>query len=739
VSRERQAGWASVPAPQAGEAGWKRAAFDAAALLLLTGFIFWHLAPCYLFLDTTTVGGDTPAHNYLASHLADQLRHHGRVISWAGGWWCGFPMFQYYFPLPYVLIALLAAILPFNIAFKLVSVLGMLLLPACAWAMGRLLRLPRPVPVLLATLMVPFLFVSTHQMWGVNIFSTLAGMISNSLSFALMLPAVASAYRDADEGRFRLRSVLLLVLVMASHFFTAVMTALALAAVPAVLALNEPRPEARLRRAAAAVRLLAREGLTALLLMAWWLVPLVAKTDYSMEFGVNWLMTLWKNVPGYTAAVVPCAALGILLGHRRGHHGVWIVAWMLVAATVLFYVGFRISPVFVNVRLWPFLFFALMALGAIGMGLMLQRVPRNGWIVAALVPAVLAGVLWGDSIPGTQGRSLSRTWAEWNYSGLEIKYLGGVFDELVLPLRGTPGRLANDLCEENNQLGSSRIFELAPHLAGKPILEGGLVNSGFGSMFAYYIQSETSGSCAGYPPIVVPATFNFTNATRHLELFNVKHFIARGAATQEALKRDPRWRFLKREDAWELYELTSHDGRYVCLPGFRPRMVETAQWKECAMEWLYTTAALDQPYIFLPPGERAELPAGEPVLAGESFRRILAAVRAGGMDAQLPRGKAVPAGRIWDEQVTDDRIAFKTDALGAPHLIKCSYFPNWRVRGARKVFMVSPAFMLVFPEQEQVELIYGSTRSDRVGYGLTVAGVLMLMWGLARKPRTGET
>ncbi len=703
----------------------------------MTGFILWHLSPLDILRDTTTVGGDTPAHNYLASHLKEQLFGKGSIVSWAGGWWCGFPMFQYYFCLPYVLIALLSVAIPFNIAFKLVSVLGLLALPASAYVAARLWRFPRPVPLLLAIGMAPFLFTRVHTMWGVNISSTLAGMISNSLSFALMLPAIASAYRDVRDERFRLRTVLLLVLVMASHFFTSVMAGIVLLAVPVVVAWSGEFHGARFRRLISAGRILALEGGLALLLMAWWWVPLAAKSEFSMEFGVNWGMTLWKNFPGYAAGLVPLAALAVTLGARRKMPAVWLLVWMLGAALALFWFGFGLSPVFVNVRLWPFIFFALVALGAVGLGLLLEGRRGEAWAVAGIALAVLAGVAAGDRLPGRPDVSLSRSWAAWNYSGLEIKPSGGVFDELVLPLRGTPGRLANDLCEENNQLGSSRIFELAPHLAGKPILEGGLVNSGAGSMFAYYIQSESSPSCAGYPPMVVPAAFNFTNATRHFELFNVKHFIARSELTRTALRRDPRWRFINREEEWELYELMSHDGHYVYIAQNQPVPVETKRWKECSLEWLYTLAVIDQPYVFIAPGEKsAGFPPG-PRLSETDFRSTLAGLRT--HDPRLttndlrPTTNPLKAGRIWDEVVTDRRIAFKTEAVGAPHIIKCTYFPNWKVRGAKQVFMVSPAFMLVFPDQEQVELVYGSTWSDKWGRGLTLLGCCLV--GLVGWPR----
>jgi uncharacterized membrane protein len=52
------------------------------------------------------VGGDTPAHNYLASQARDNLLNEGRIVAWSEGWWCGFPIFQYYFPLPYLLMAM---------------------------------------------------------------------------------------------------------------------------------------------------------------------------------------------------------------------------------------------------------------------------------------------------------------------------------------------------------------------------------------------------------------------------------------------------------------------------------------------------------------------------------------------------------------------------------------------------------------------------------------------------------
>lgn len=701
---------------------------DGGIMAALSVFIIWHLSPADLIRNTTPVGGDTPAHLYLVSHLKEQLFHHGRIISWAGGWWCGFPMFQYYFVLPYLSAAGLSLIIPINIAFKLVSVAGLVSTPLCAYWAGRIWRLPRPTPVLLALAMVPFLFVHSHTMWGVNTASTLAGMIANSWSFSLMLPALAYGSRDISEGVVRIRTVILFVLVLASHFFTSVVLFMTLAIGPVISVF---RGEGRKERAAVfrrGVQVLVAESLLAGMIMGWWIIPLLAKSGYSMDFGTNWALALWKTFPAYSAGMLLFSGVAFVLGARRASSVVWLLAWMLMVSVVLFKVGFAISPVFVNVRLWPFIFYAMMGLSAVGLGLLLERV-KLGWIVVVIsVFLILCAVMMGETIGGLFGPRLTQSWAKWNFSGLESKPNASVFNKLVYPLKGTPGRLANDLCEENNQIGSSRIFELVPHLTGKPILEGGLVNSALGSMYSYYIQGETSQACAGFPPIVTPATFDFSRATRHLELFNVKHFIARSSAAQQALGAMKEWRFVSREQEWELYELMTHDGRFVFIPPCLPVAVETRRWKECSLAWLYTPQALDQFLLWVDPAQKRDR-TDLPVWSEAHLLTALSELSLGKTSRLLPASPSLSmAGTqcISNELVTEGRIRFSTTALGVPHIIKVTWFPNWKVDGAKRIYRISPGFMCVFPDKPDVELYYGTTWSDAVGYIISAVGCCLV-------------
>jgi hypothetical protein len=850
--------------------------------IVVLGILFAHslsqLAPGELFSDTLTVGGDTPAHNYLASHLKEQLFQNGRIVSWAPGWWAGFPAFQFYFFLPYLMTALLSLVLPFNIAFKLINVFGILMLPAAAYIASRLMRLPRPIPILMAIAMIPFLFVKSHTMWGANIYSTLAGMIANSLSFAIMLVTVGSWWRDAEDGKSRMRSVILAWLLVSSHFFTSVMAALVIVVIPLLL-----RPGVRVR----AFKVLFQNGILVVLTTAWWTIPLIAKKPFSVsDFGVNWDVTLQGTLPHYLFYLLPLAVIALILAFRNHKGPVILLAWMLLASCALFWWGFELNNVFVNVRLWPFVFFALLALTACGLGLLVTSLRAKPLlIIAALATALLHTTLAQQDASTDSMRVLE--WAEFNFGGLESRTGYDAFNRLVLPLKDSPGRLANDLAEENNAMGSSRIFECVPHVVGKPIIEGGIVNSGLSSYFAYYIQCETSSSCAGYPTLVNPTGFNLTAATTHLELFNVKHFIARWPQLQQSMLESPNWRLVDTHDAWQLFELTTHEGDYVTIPTHWPRALVTDNWKAYALDWMYTPDAIEQPFVFLSPGADTSDPILGTPLDEAQLRQFLARRRApsGDIDEWLHLGpfpyhremknplsqfnpideasidpqegdsqagltwrmiysrnpifpsrwyavrdyfvaysfvnvfsptardalihyanddgvritlngerlvedritglgnfKSVPvrleAGRnriahkteeiegghffhvrltdpegnpfpdvvlstartkhhsepletrhvqrqgrgVLSETVTATHIRFTTDAIGLPHLIKCTYYPNWKVTGAKAIHLVSPAFMLVYPEQPVVELSYGRTASDIIGICFTIAG-----------------
>ena len=262
------------------------------------------LHPGMLFTDTTTTGGDTGAHIAMPKFL-ETLLSHGHLTGWYPGWYDGMPLYTFYFTLPDAFIAIAGWIIPYDVAFKLVTILGSVLLPVCAWACGRFFRLRPPIPTILAAATLPFLFDYTFTIYGGNLFSTLAGEYSFSFSLSLAVLFLGLFACAVREGRNRGWAALVLAGCVLSHIIPG-MYALGGAVILTVIELLPARwgiADSRLRLwrgddAAVPVprtRTLWWAGSTVgigLLLSAWWLVPFGLQHAYTTSMG-------YTNVEGW--------------------------------------------------------------------------------------------------------------------------------------------------------------------------------------------------------------------------------------------------------------------------------------------------------------------------------------------------------------------------------------------------------------------------------------------------------
>ena len=78
----------------------------------------------------------------------------------------------------------------------------------------------------------------------------------------------------------------------------------------------------------------------------------------------------------------------------------------------------------------------------------------------------------------------------------------------------------------------------------------------------------------------------------------------------------------------------------------------------------------------------------------------------------------------------DSAISFSVDKIGQPILVRMSYFPNWKVAGAKGPYRVAPNMMVVVPTQKDIRLHYGFTKIDSFAYLLTALGIAIaiLRW-----------
>lgn len=309
-----------VPRRQ-GEARWLPRVATAAAIAGVVAITLWQLHPSLLLSGSSTTGGDTGAHYMMPAFFNSNLFPH--LTGWDPAWYAGYPIYTFYFVLPDVLVAIASHVITYNVAFKLATVAGSVLLPVAAWACGRLFGLRRPIPAALAAATLPFLFDYSYTIYGGNLFSTLAGEYSFSFALVLALVFLGLFARGLRTGRHRAWTAVVLAACVVAHI---VPTMFALAGA-VLLTAFELVPERfrlyddELHSSSAIARPPGREGVRAtrqtiwwalstvgcgLALSAWWLVPFGLRQAYSTSMG-------YDNVTTYATLLLPVADRWALL------------------------------------------------------------------------------------------------------------------------------------------------------------------------------------------------------------------------------------------------------------------------------------------------------------------------------------------------------------------------------------------------------------------------------------------
>lgn len=196
----------------------QRALWDVLTVVLASLWIAVVLRVDLVVVNSVPAGGDATAHVLWADAMRGLITD-GQLSGWSMDWFAGFPVGRFYYPLPALIIVGLALFLPFLVAFKVVMVVGVLLLPAAVYVFLRGIGAAWPQPAVGASMSIPFLlFERSALVFGGNLASVLAGEMAFSLSLSLGffgVGALASRLRSSRPGV--LVVVFLLAAALASH------------------------------------------------------------------------------------------------------------------------------------------------------------------------------------------------------------------------------------------------------------------------------------------------------------------------------------------------------------------------------------------------------------------------------------------------------------------------------------------------------------------------------------------
>ncbi len=736
------------------------------------------LNPWLIFSASTPTGGDMGAHVLGPAMLRDSLLPEGRILGWSDDWFAGFPAFYFYFPLPSLAIVFLDLFVPYGVAFKVVTVLGLVGLPFAAYFHARAMNLARSIAVVAATSGAVFAFMESFTIYGGNIASSLAGEFSFSWSFSLSLVYLGLLIKGVrDDRRYLKWAALVLALTALSHILTTIVVVFA-----SLFVIGW-------KKGLASTAVVWVWGFA---IAGFWALPLLARIGLTSDMGWTPLSRLEELFPVEIWLLLPLALFGAFWAIRRSR-----AAAPLIAASLLPVIYFPLPNVLPellpgmfsgerwklwNGRLLPYWYFGVAFFAAVAVGVAVvwasRRLPSRlsmhwvrGLVVAvatvgaalaadaadfpefAWVLFVIGGMLflvasfwWGESM-GTRnylvmlastvlalgalsGVTFVDGWAKWNYEGYEAKQPWPEYEALMAEINTLPeGRVQWEGNSEWNQFGTPMSPMLIPYWTedSHESMEGLYFESSLTTPFHFINSSEMSFSASNPIPGLSYNNFQLERGLKHLAIYGVSYYVnITPEAGEEADSIDAMTK-IATTGPFGIYALP--ETQLVEAAQFVPSVYEVPErgllaaligsetvtgpdgeplpsFHDMSLEWYDDVDNLDRWIV-------AEGP--------DSWQRITS------LDQREAELTGASEGAVSDVVVDDHLISFRTEAVGVPHLVKVSYFPNWEATGAEGPYRASPSLMVVIPTEENVVIEFNDTWAEASGKVLTLVGIVALI------------
>jgi hypothetical protein len=735
-----------------------------------------------IFDDTTPTGGDFGAHVWGPAYLRDHLLGSFRLNGWTMDWYSGMPAYRFYMVLPAIAILVVDTVLPYGVAMKLVSVLGLITLPAACWAFGRLADFRYPMPELFAFAGLAFAIDESFSIYGGNLLSTMAGEFSFSIALSLSLLALGVFARGLKTGQYRVWASVLIAAACVSHGIVLIFTVGALV-VFALVWIDRTR-----------LVYTATVGITSLLLIMWWTGPFLLGHEFmtDMKYGArtDWWAMYFPLTPPLDFLVTGLAVFGFLMAVVRRHlngAALGLVGLLLAAGVYFAKDSLPLIGLLWNPRVLPFLYlvrYLMMMVGAVELLSLIWNALRDRRAlalpslreatvfasIAALAVLVVGGFMyqklpfdddakvlddgstryaWGPiTATATKERAKGDGWAAYNFRGYEgrdqyyTEYYGVVttMDSIGSDPELGCGRALWENSSDNGLYGTTMALMLLPFWTDGCIgsMEG-LFFEASGTTPYHFLTTAAMSKQSSNPVRELRYVNNDAETgVRHLQDLGVRYAMVRTPEAKAEAAAQPELSYITSSGPWDIYLVQGSD---IVVPldvqpvVVRDRLGDGDGADDLRERHLETGASW-----FQHPEEWAAMPAdGGP----EAWQRIdvqpdlsrrVGVGEPGGpnVDIVVPSQPIEPvplaAVTVDDVEIEEQSLSFAVDRVGVPVLVRVSYFPNWEATGADGPWRIGPNMMVVVPTDTRVELSFGRSTVDYLTIALTLIGIGLCVW-----------
>ncbi len=760
---------------------------EVVGLVMLMAVVVMAMHPSLLLSQTLITGGDTGAHVESAAFLRQSGLH--TLTPWFPGWFDGMPLYTYYFVLPDLLAVLASYVIPFTVAFKLMTILGSLLMPVGAYLMGRLIGAPRPIPLALGAATLPFLFDASFTIDGGNLFSTMAGEYAFSLSLALAMIAIGLFAKGMRTGRGYWLAAVTLAATLLAHLLPWLFAVVMIAVVGVFEFSTRWRHRREVGDVARPTRFAVGAGLLSFGLVAWWLLPFAGLQSLtnSMGYTNDSVATLhdvfkqlgWWNAAGHAGGdrwVLILAAIGLAVAvWGRDRLGKVLAVW-----SVLSLAAFVLDPqsAIWNERLVPFWYLGTHLLAGWVVGYALWRAGnwlidrRNSEARAALqvegttlevdesevatwlqrehrsitagvsIVALALGLL--SVVPGqvpafanalhlsTSGNQVS-SWSQFNYSGYQGQSGWAEYHDLMTTMT-TVGRqygCGTAMWEYNaseSRFGTTMALMLLPYWTNNCIdsMEGLYFESSATTPYHFLDQAELSAAPSDPQVGLNYGPTDVALGVEHLQMLGVRYYMAFTPSVVAQADKDPSLTPVATTQFWASSQTRWHIYLIKNAPVVSALHYDPTVVPNSASRVQWLAA--NEAWWLHPEWWATPLAMTGPSSWPHSTTPL-----------PMP-SSPLPAVTVTNVVERSSQISFDVSKVGVPVEVKISYFPGWHVTGATGPYRVSPNLMVVVPTSSHVTLTYGPTSGQRLGTVITdltaLVGIIFFVMHLKRRRST---
>ena len=687
-----------------------------------------------VFSDLLPTGGDMGAHIVPTKFFVTELFNNFKLSGWSQDWFAGYPVYYFYFPLPPIITSLLNFIFPFSISFKTMVLISQVLLVVSiemlmrknsrefsfyGYGVGLLYLLTESFTIFGGNLasslagqysftysiafgnLSIFYLVKSKYKYSIEIAALLIGLsvLSHLIPFMIYLPIFAFYFVKSDIKIYKKISAFLFFLFVAARFsivlflnleFTTNMTY-----TPYTQLSDLVKSDVLPIVIGTAIYIISSKSKTSLKAISGFEIYLLFISIYLFFYGPE--SALWNG------RIVPFFNLGIIiLFFNLLHFDIKTLTKKIQGKYPLLLFILLINSYFMYLYYskWGNTYsITTISVILIVLFMFLISINSRNFLFYTTIVSLTFGTL-----------SYLPHWLNWNFSGYESKSNWTDITSLYEGLDTLePGRIMWEPNSDLNKYGTPMVLMTIPIFTDHQSVEGLYFDSSITTPFHFLAVSGVAERPSNPVGGLTYINGEFDKGFRLMEDLGVDYFIAYTSSIKDKANKDENFNFLFSNEVFNVYSINTEK---VELVGDNLYIFESPDFYERLRNAVLRAGS-----------EQSFFESAYKNFKDESNYKII---------ENYDESYADPSDKnttllISDLNIQNELITFKTNKPNQLHLIKVSYFPNWKIKNGYGPFRISPSFMAVIPKDEFVEIKFESSKTEKA---LNLLSILTLFGAL---------